>query len=771
MIKWEGFIDKYKNHIVAKIFGYIFLGIAFYVVGQVSIGFDHLRPLGVAVLLPVLVCKTNTLIVCIMFLVANTLAGFTPEHLYISLNVVIVGYLAILLHQKIKKDMGIWIYLYAVLSQVAFVVLNLGTSKECLAVILGVVISMVLLACVDNFLTATIKRGFNTKLNLDEQICGGIVLVVFSLGLSHLNFDGWEMIKIFAPFVILVSTYLFTSSTTLISSALMGVGYAIFSFDVTYVSIFICYAILSLAFKSTYKILSPIAIVLLEIAFGLYFKIYPSFSYPSIICVGIAGLLFFLLPKVVLDVIKDMLGGMREKLAIRNIVNRSKEGIYRRMNEISNVFGEMDSVFRDMVKGNLSEDDAKEMLISELNEKVCKSCPDYAKCMRMNSEYMSKVFGGMVESGLDKGRCTLLDVPQYLSSKCGRLNILLNTLNQMLKNYKNYSNMVSNMDASRVLIAEQLGGISMILKKLGEEVKHNITFDTHQENTIIEELSYKNIVCVEALVYEENDVSKKVVLLVKGEFDEKVLEKIVGKVCNLKMNIDSVASANIPNTRLVTLLTSPNFDLVFGSSSYSKKGIFKNGDAHSLIKIDNGRFMIALCDGMGSGEKAKKVSNLSISLIENFYKAGFDNDTILSSVNKLLCLNGEENFTAVDLCILDFHNNTSDFIKLGATYGLIKKQECVEVIESSGLPIGVLEEIRPHITKKMVSEWDNIILMSDGVTDAFGNIENLQEFVGSLTTLNPQTMSEEIIDRAVDLNNGVCKDDMTVLVARVFAKI
>ena len=181
--------------------------------------------------------------------------------------------------------------------------------------------------------------------------------------------------------------------------------------------------------------------------------------------------------------------------------------------------------------------------------------------------------------------------------------------------------------------------------------------------------------------------------------------------------------------------------------------------------------MLALCDGMGSGEKAKKVSNLSISLIENFYKAGFDNDTILSSVNKLLCLNGEENFTAVDLCILDFHNNTSDFIKLGATYGLVKKTQSVEVVESSGLPIGVLEEIRPHITKKMVSEWDNIILMSDGVTDAFGSVQNLQEFVSSLTTINPQTMSEEIIDRAVDLNNGICKDDMTVLVARVFAKV
>ncbi len=771
MIRWDTLIDKYKNHIIVKIIGYIFLGIAFYVLGQVSIGFDDLRPLGVALLLPILTCKTRPLFVCIMFLLANSLAGFTLEHLYISLNIASIGYLATLIHNKLKKPMGYLIYLYSTLSLVTFVVLNLTDSKHSLAVILGVLLTMIVLACTENFLHATIKRGFNTKLNLDEQICGGILLIVFSLGLSRLSFGGWEMIKIFSPLAILISTYLFSASTTLISSALMGVGYALFSLNITYVSVFVCYAILSLAFRSTYKFLSPVAIVLAEVAFGLYFKIYPSFSYPSIICVSIAGVVFVLFPRVVLETIKDLLGGMREKLAIRNVVNRSKEGICRRMTELSNVFGEMDGVFRNMVKGNLSEDDAKEMLISELNEKVCKSCPDFAKCMRMNSEYMGKVLGGMVESGLDKGKCTLLDIPQYLSSKCGRLNLLLNTLNQMLKNYKSYSSMVNNMDASRVLIAEQLGGISNILKKLGEEVRHNITFDTYQENTIMEELSYKNIICIEALVYEENVANKKVVLILKGDFDEKVIEKIVSKVCNLRMSIDSIVGANIPNARLVTLNTSPNFDLVFGSSTYSKKGVFKNGDAHSLIKIDNGRYMLALCDGMGSGEKAKKVSNLSISLIENFYKAGFDNDTILSSVNKLLCLNGEENFTAVDLCILDFHNNTSDFIKLGATYGLVKKTQSVEVVESSGLPIGVLEEIRPHITKKMVSEWDNIILMSDGVTDAFGSVQNLQEFVSSLTTINPQTMSEEIIDRAVDLNNGICKDDMTVLVARVFAKV
>ena len=768
MIKWNIVVEKCKNHIVTKILGYVVLGLSFYILGKIEVGFEDLRPLAVAMLYPALACSSNPFWVTILFLFANSLAGFSLNSLYISLNISIVAYVSWLIHEKFKKDMSWLKYIYAVFGMSTYVLLNMTSSKHCLATILSVVLTLLVMACVDVFLNATIKRGFNTRLNLDEQICGAILLVVVSLGISKINFGRWEMIKIFAPLMILICTYIFSASCTMICAMLMGVGYALYNLNLVLVSVFVCFALLSLAFKSTYKFLSPVAILLSEIAFGLYFKVYAYFGYENLVCVGIAGLLFMLCPRVVLETIKDMLGGAREKLAIRNIVNRTKEGICRRMNEVSGIFSEMNNVFRDMVKGNLSEEDAKEMIVSDLGEKVCKTCPNYAKCMRVSSEYTSKVLSGLVETGIEKGKCTLLDVPQYLSGRCGRLNIMLSSLNGMLKNYKNYNNMVTNMDASRILIADQLGGISTMLKKFGDEIKLNITFDTHEESLIIEELSYKNIVCVEALVYEESVGHKKVVLSILGKMDNESIEKVVSKVTKLSMCIDSCVPSSMPNCSLVTLLNRPNYDLVFGSSSCSKNGIYKNGDVHSLIKIDNGRYMLALCDGMGSGEKAKKISSLTVSLIENFYKAGFDNDTILSSVNKLLCLNGEENFTAVDLCVLDLHQNTADYIKLGATYSFVKNEQNIDVVESSGLPIGVLEEIRPHITKRMVSAWDNIVLISDGISDAFGNVDDLKDFIMSCSTLNPQELSEQIIDRAIDLSGGTIKDDMTVVVARIF---
>lgn len=62
------------------------------------------------------------------------------------------------------------------------------------------------------------------------------------------------------------------------------------------------------------------------------------------------------------------------------------------------------------------------------------------------------------------------------------------------------------------------------------------------------------------------------------------------------------------------------------------------------MKTDNGKCIVALCDGMGSGSNAEKMSETAIGLVENFYRAGFDSDTILSCVNHLLVGCGNEVF-------------------------------------------------------------------------------------------------------------------------------
>lgn len=756
-----------KKKLLKNIFKYFALLVLFYVIGRVKVGYYNLNPFGISLLFAMLVLKLDVIKGCVGYLISNIFIQFSIEGLYISLNVVGVVLLTHFIIKKSKLKLNNYIAVLPMMfSSICFIVFNCGTLKNNLAILLAIVLMVIFYFVCVNFGNSYVRRGISL-LNLDEKICGSVILIVISIGLAELQIDNFNVLKLVSVFLILVSTFSFSSGTVFLLSALLGVGWAITDLNVVYIAIFVGFALVSLAFKTNYRILSSVAVVLLDVLYGLFFNLYSVFNFVCILPTIISALLYVLIPLKWLNLLKDSFAYRKDKIAVRSLVNRTKSGICKRMNELSQVFGEMDLVFRNMVKGVLNEEDSIELLTQECINKVCANCPERHSCTRNSNT--RDVVSGLVTCGFERGKVTLLDVPQYLASKCGRINFIISTLNQQLKSYRNYAQLVGNMDASRVLIADQLGGVSDILKKLGEEIRLNITFDPEKENRIIEELSYKNIVCYEAIVYEENKSSKSVSLLLKNEPTKKdLIEKAVSCACKVKMSVVSTDNSSIPNAVVVYLKNSPNYDLVFGNASVSKNGILKNGDAHSLIKIDNGKYILSLCDGIGSGEKAQKISNLSITLIENFYKAGFENDTILNSINKLLSLNNEENFSSVDLCVMDFHNNLLDFIKLGATYGFIKKSTGTEIIESSGLPIGVLEEMKPHITQRLIDPFDTIVLVSDGISDAFDNKSDLQDFINNIQTTNPQSIADEIMDRAKDLNNGIVKDDMTVLVVRIF---
>lgn len=761
---------KLKGNIFVKIVGYIVLFLIFYSLNCVKLPLLNNVSFTYCLLFALLFCKYNMYIISPIFLISALLWSISPSSIIISLNVCFVCILIYFFYSKFKnKNINKYlIYLYALLSQIAYVVLNIGDIKATLLVVVSLLISLGFLYCCISFCQSTLVRGFNFRLNLDEKICGSVILIILSAGISNIYLGQIEAIKIFAVLSILLFSYLFNSNATLLIGTLMGVGYSISVGNPIYISVFTAYSLISLAFKSNLKFLSCIGILGVEILLNLYFDNFLVFNVYGALSVVIGSIIFLILPLKILKVLSDMLGGFDNKVGIRNVVNRSKEKIVRRMMEISEVFSEMDRVFKNSIKGNLSLSEAKQMVANECANKVCRECSEKNKCLRLDGKFTTEVFDDLIAIGFEKGKVGLLDVPQYLIGKCGRVNYLINNINQLLASYKNYVSLINNMDASKVLIGEQLGGVSGLIKQLAKEINLNISFDIATENRIVEELSYKNIICLEAIVYEISAYKKCVTLIIKNDtINEKQLEKIVSKTVATKMQVTSIDDANISGASVVTMNNRVLYDVVFGSATISKNGVLKNGDSHSLIKIDDSKYMLALCDGMGSGDKAHAISETTITLIENFYKAGFDNEIILSSVNKLLCINNEEDFSSVDMCVLNLNEKTADFIKLGSPSSFLKRKNEVIEISSSGLPIGVLEEMRPHITKTMINDFDIIILMSDGIYDLFDK-QSIIPYLNNIDSINPQLICNEIMENAKKLCDNNFKDDMTVIALRVY---
>lgn len=748
---------------------YVTLLVLFFVCNKASINMGYLAPFCFGLYYALMFKQKDVWGVSLTFFVAYNLSFLSLNALYVSLNLVGAAILFYWLHVLVKKQAhNLLVCLYALIGNVAYIVLNSGSGKEIVTTLITLFLGILFLYCCLH-LFGLKNRNIKTKLSTDEVMCLGVIIAACAMGLSALTFYQVEMLKIVGVCIILFLSYILDAKTNLIFASLFGIGASLYYTNLTYVAAFVAFSLCAIGFKSSYKIIPCVAIILCEVIFGLYFLGYETFSVFSVVSVIIGEVVFLVLPTKLLNAVGDKVKSATENIAVRGIINRSRETLTKRMTEISNVFLEMDMVYKQMVQGVLPEPDAKQMLKQELFEKCCKDCVNKNKCTRVDGKFSTEVFNDIVNVGFEKGKITLIDLPQYLTTKCGRVNYILSTMNALLKSYKHYACMVNNMDASKILIADQLKGVSSLIKTLADEVNLNIVYDVAKENRIKEELAYKNICCLEAIVYEQSTTLKYVSLIIaEKQIDKQKLEKIVSKIVGSKLCVCESFPSSITGATEVVLKTRANYDIVFGSASQTKTGKVLSGDTHSLIKIDDGKYMVALCDGMGSGEDAHKISDLTITLIENFYKAGFENDIILNSVNKLLSINSDESFSALDICVFDLRKNIMDFIKLGSPFGFVKHKFETELIASSGLPIGVLDEMKPHITKKMFTDFDIVVLVSDGVSDAYGGGEELKTFINNLTSINPQTIADEILDHAVDLVNGNCEDDFTVVAVRVY---
>ncbi|MBR5900385.1 MAG: SpoIIE family protein phosphatase, partial [Clostridia bacterium] len=273
----------------------------------------------------------------------------------------------------------------------------------------------------------------------------------------------------------------------------------------------------------------------------------------------------------------------------------------------------------------------------------------------------------------------------------------------------------------------------------------------------------------ELLLFGEEDRISVSLILTMREYALESLQRVISKTVNTPMTLCDKINITEDKTYMLFKKSCP-FDAVFGIARVTKEGSVKSGDTHSVIKICDDRFLVALSDGMGSGERAERVSSASLSLIESFYKAGLKSELILSTVNKLLAINSDESFTALDVCIIDLKTCCADFIKYGSPYGFIIGENGVKIVEGNSLPLGILEELKPSVCSTSLAEENMVLLLTDGISDAFGQADEIIDYLRSVPCLNPQTLADGILKKALELSGGKPADDMTALAVRVYKK-
>jgi len=699
----------------------------------------------------------------------SMIVNSTLQNLFVTITVIAVGLIVFYIHKIFKRKYFLITNLICYcISLVTFIYYNFSNAKLILMyLILGVIF---LFVCVVVMQIVLIRNNC-LKLTLDESVCFMFFLIAIGLGLFNLTIFQFSIYRFIVMLFILLGVSVGYPSLTYCLTLSFSFGLALSNFSLLPVAEFMILAMLANVFSMPHRFKMVILTVIGDFAVQYLFITKGFEVFFSVLPIIVAGIIFICIPKSCLQNLSNMVYVKKSEIGSRNIINTTRKNLRKRMSELSNVFLDMKQIHLNMVKKNLTKEEIISMLSREVMNSCCKDCLDKNRCTRSLGLDNKSNLEELLEIAVTKGKITLLDIPSAMGNRCAKINNLIGLINRLSEEYRQYKNVISDINNVKILLADQMGAVSSLLLDIGNEIDTNVKFDIANENKIISKLLSNNIQCKEVLLYAEKNSNLSAEIIVGSKnFNNVIVEKIVSQYLKTNMEITKITPLEEAGFNSVTLIKKSKYDCAFGLSSCNKAGEIECGDCHSIIRLNKNKFLLALCDGMGSGKNAHIMSAITLGLIENFYKVGFDNEIIIESVNKLLAVNNQENYSTLDICVIDLDKCIADFIKVGAPFGLIKREGSIEKVEGGTLPIGALETINPVVSKVIISIKDIIILATDGITDAFKTEENLIDYVSKLATNNPQTIADSILNEAILLNSMSAKDDMTVLVARTYLK-
>ena len=127
------------------------------------------------------------------------------------------------------------------------------------------------------------------------------------------------------------------------------------------------------------------------------------------------------------------------------------------------------------------------------------------------------------------------------------------------------------------------------------------------------------------------------------------------------------------------------------------------------------------------------------------------------------------------MSLLDLCTGKLQIIKTGSPATFIKRKGEVKIINSQSLPVGILKDVEFNLYEEYLEDGDIVIMMSDGVLEANENTSNeeiwMKNIIKNIDSLNPTTIANEILNIAKLNSNENHKDDMTILITKIWKTV
>lgn len=361
---------------------------------------------------------------------------------------------------------------------------------------------------------------------------------------------------------------------------------------------------------------------------------------------------------------------------------------------------------------------------------------------------------------------------------------IVKAVNYAYKTSKNNFIWEEKVKSSKKSVQAQLDGVSKAISSIAVKMEE----DTQKEDSYIEQKE-KIIAALEVkgILVKELEISTKegrtfIELYLNEDSkisENKDIEKIklvLEKALEEKLRINEIKTKRLNKLgkRAFCYMSEDKYLLQIGQGSQVKNGSPISGDSCIQIRLSDGKYLLAISDGMGSGPEARKSSQIAIKMLERLLMSGFDKDTSIDLINTTIMNANEEIFATLDITIIDLFNGKIEFIKNGACPTYVKNGSKVQIVKSLSLPAGILNDINLTTYDKDIQNQDIIVMCSDGILDSNIEYKNKELWVKymleDIETTSSQKIADIILTEAIDNNYGVAKDDMSLIVCKLLKK-
>jgi len=703
--------------------------------------------------------RQNILIIAPVYILACCVFALDWWMLLYSVSPVLLLTVMYAIYLKFKRNVPLWaVAICAVAGMTPYIVCGCVFDQAYVSVAVSALIAVVLTFCCGITAYAVFVRGYLHRATVDELICAGVLTAVAGYALRGVTVYEFSLFFTVAGFAILFSSACFKSQTTLFVSLLLGLGAAISGADLRVLAAVAIMGASAVAFSPFTKWASALAVIAATAMLWL-FGAFGDSGWQTLTMTAVGTVACVCIPKSVFVRLKGMSRGDNRR-AFTGIVNRRGRELAARLYSASDVFYDMSKNLETVTNGE--EIYTSERLARDIVKNYCGKCADRESCFTALGDDTYSVLKPMADAALNRGKVTIVDMPPFVTSRCSKTYSLATVVNSAADGYKKKREACDGAALGKRMMSEQFAGIALVLDSLAADCGRQVNFAGDEVDFLKSELLKHNIVASEIIVSGTGGNTSATMFVRACDAQKAVLPRIMSRYLKTKLEVARIEDRG--SHKLVYLDSAPIYEVAYGIAEENRDAESVSGDSRSILCPSRSRRLFAICDGMGSGEQAAKISRDAVNMIEGFYRAGFDNGIILSLVNKLLRLSMEESFSTLDIAVIDTSSGGLDVIKLGSASSFIVRRDNVEVLSCTLPPAGALEGVQPLTSRYQLFDGDMLIMMSDGVFDALES-RGVMETVDALDTVNPQTLADGLLKKAKQ--NGA-EDDCTVMVMRVF---